>query len=207
MRVAVAGIDADELVALAHFDGLRMRRYSRRRRWVLRPTLAEGLDVGQSAAVEDGQLEVVQLDDDVVDAHADERGEQMLGGGDEDALAHEAGGVADFGDVAAGGGNFESCRDRCGGRRCRSRRARATGAWGPERRSGGRRRRTQSGRKLYFPDAMIQPSAFLNEDIDYNREWKVLVWQIGHTRYYKSHGIGCGWMLDDKSEKKRHLRG
>ena len=31
----------------------------------------------------------------------------MLGGGDEHALAHEAGGVADLGDVAADGGNFE----------------------------------------------------------------------------------------------------
>jgi len=31
----------------------------------------------------------------------------VLGGGDEDALAHEAGGVADFGDVPAGGGDFE----------------------------------------------------------------------------------------------------
>ena len=34
-------------------------------------------------------------------------GEQVLGGGDEHALAHEAGGVADLGDVAAGGGDFE----------------------------------------------------------------------------------------------------
>ena len=32
---------------------------------------------------------------------------RVLGGGDEDALAHEAGGVADLGDVAAGGGDFE----------------------------------------------------------------------------------------------------
>jgi hypothetical protein len=31
----------------------------------------------------------------------------MLGGGDEDALAHEAGGVADFGDVAPEGGDEE----------------------------------------------------------------------------------------------------
>jgi hypothetical protein len=31
----------------------------------------------------------------------------VLGGGDEDALAHEGGGVGDFGDVAAGGGDFE----------------------------------------------------------------------------------------------------
>ena len=71
------------------------------------PACEEGLDVGQRAAVEDGQLEVVELDDDVVDAHADERGEQVFGGGDEHALAHEAGGVADLGDVAADGGDFE----------------------------------------------------------------------------------------------------
>jgi hypothetical protein len=31
----------------------------------------------------------------------------VLGGGDEDALAHEAGGVTDFGDVAAGCWDFE----------------------------------------------------------------------------------------------------
>ena len=31
----------------------------------------------------------------------------MLGGLDEDALAHEGGGVGDAGDVAAGGGDFE----------------------------------------------------------------------------------------------------
>ena len=70
--------------------------------------VAEGLGVRECAAVEDGELEVVEFDEDVVDAGAEEGGEQMLGGGDEDALTHEAGGVADFGDVAAGGGNFES---------------------------------------------------------------------------------------------------
>ncbi len=31
----------------------------------------------------------------------------MFGGGDEDAFAHQAGGVADLGDVAAGGFDFE----------------------------------------------------------------------------------------------------
>jgi hypothetical protein len=69
---------------------------------------AEGLGVGERAAVEDGELEVVEIDEDVVDAEAEEGGEQVLGGGDEHALAHEAGGVADLGDVAAGGGDFES---------------------------------------------------------------------------------------------------
>ena len=36
----------------------------------------------------------------------------MLGGGDEDALAHEAGGVADFRDIAASGGDGESVEVR-----------------------------------------------------------------------------------------------
>ena len=67
----------------------------------------ECLDVGQGAAVQDGQLQVVQLGNHVVHAHADERGEQMLGGGDQHALAHQAGGVADFGHIAANGGNFK----------------------------------------------------------------------------------------------------
>ncbi len=87
--------------------GFSTRMYSRRRRWVRMPALENGLDIGQGAAVEDGQFEVVELDDDVVDAHADERGEQMFGGGDEHALAHQAGGVADLGDVAADGWDFE----------------------------------------------------------------------------------------------------
>ncbi len=65
------------------------------------------MDVGAGGAIEDGELEIVEFDDDVVDAHADEGGEQVFGGGDEDALAHEAGGVGDLGDVATGSGDLE----------------------------------------------------------------------------------------------------
>ena len=52
-------------------------------------------------------FEVVHLDDDVVHAEADKRGEQVLGGGNQHGLTHQAGGVADLGDVAAVGGDFE----------------------------------------------------------------------------------------------------
>ena len=69
--------------------------------------IVEGLDIRQRAAVEDGQFEVVELDDHVVDAHADTGREQVFGGRDQDALAHQAGGVSDFGDVAADRLNFE----------------------------------------------------------------------------------------------------
>ena len=68
---------------------------------------AKCLDIRQRAAVQNGQLKIVQLDNDVVDAHADQRREQMFGGGDQHALAHQAGGVADLGHVASGRGNLE----------------------------------------------------------------------------------------------------
>ena len=104
--VAVAGIDADELVVLAHFD-LEDADVFAAAALDLDADVVEGFDIGKRAAVEDGEFEVVDLDDDVVDAGADAGGEKVLGGGDEDALAHEAGGVGDLGDVAAGGGDFE----------------------------------------------------------------------------------------------------
>ncbi len=107
MLVAAAGVDADELGAFADLDFFEDADVLAAAALLLEADRLEGLHVGERGAVEDGQLEVVDLDDDVVDAVADERGEQMLGGGDEHALAHEAGGVADLGDVAAGGGDLE----------------------------------------------------------------------------------------------------
>ena len=62
---------------------------------------------GQAAAVQDGHFEVVDLHVDVVDAHGVEDAQQVLGGGDQDALAHQAGGVADARHVPPTGGNRE----------------------------------------------------------------------------------------------------
>jgi hypothetical protein len=109
--VARAGVDAYEFVsvgrAFADLDGLEDADVLALAALTLEAVGEDGGDVGERAAVEDGDLEVVDLDDDVVDAEADESGEQMLGGLDKDALAHEGGGVADACDVAAGGGDFK----------------------------------------------------------------------------------------------------
>ena len=61
--------------------------------------LVKCLDIRQRAAVEDRKLEVVQFDDDVVDAGADAGRKKMLRGRNQDALAHQTGGVRDLGDV------------------------------------------------------------------------------------------------------------
>jgi len=109
--VAVAGIDADELVAggraFADFDGLEDADVLAFAALAFEAGGEDGGDVGEGAAVEDGDLEVVDFYDDVVDAEADEGGEKVLSGLDEDALAHEGGRVGDARDVAAGGGDLE----------------------------------------------------------------------------------------------------
>src|SRR5580693_4271534 len=63
------------------------------------PGLVEELEEGLGGTVEDGDFYVVEVDEDVVDAVGVGGGEKMLGGGEQDALLHEAGGVADARDV------------------------------------------------------------------------------------------------------------
>ncbi len=82
------------------------------------------VDEWSAAAVEDRHFQVVEFDIGVVDTHAIEDAEQMLGCGDEDATAHQAGGVAHSLYKAPAGGDLEAlqiCADeynaRGGGRR------------------------------------------------------------------------------------------
>jgi hypothetical protein len=109
--VAGARVDADELVAVGgaftDFDGLEDADVLALAALALEAVSEDGDDVGEGAAIEDGDFEIVNLDDDIVDAEADEGGEKVLGGLNEYALAHEGGGVADAGDVATSGGDFE----------------------------------------------------------------------------------------------------
>ena len=109
--VAIAGIDADELVAggriFADLDGLEDAEVFTLAALALEACGEDGGDVGEGAAVEDGDLEVVDFYDDVVDAEADEGREKVLGGLDEDALTHEGGGVGDARHVATRRGDFE----------------------------------------------------------------------------------------------------
>ena len=105
--VAGAGVDADELGTFANFEGLEDADVLALAALELEAVSEDGFDVRAGGAVEDGNFEIVDFDDDVVDTEADEGREQVLGGGDEDALAHERGGVGDFCDVAAGGGDLE----------------------------------------------------------------------------------------------------
>ena len=75
-------------------DGESERREGQSRR-------ADHVDKRLSAAIEDGQLEIVDLNQGIVESNAYTCGEQVLGGRNEHAFLHQAGGVADTRDVPA----------------------------------------------------------------------------------------------------------
>jgi hypothetical protein len=61
----------------------------------------------ETAAVENWDFQVVDIDPAVVDSGGVKNRKQVLGGGNQDALAHETRGVGDAGDVLPGGGKGE----------------------------------------------------------------------------------------------------
>ena len=60
------------------------------------------------AAIQNRQFQVVEFDDRIVHAYSHQGREQVLRGGNEDALFHQAGGVADLGHVVTHGFDFEA---------------------------------------------------------------------------------------------------
>ena len=66
--VAVTGVDADELRAVADLDLAQDAEVLAAAALADEADTLEGLDVRERAAVEDGDFEVVDFDDDVIDA-------------------------------------------------------------------------------------------------------------------------------------------
>jgi hypothetical protein len=65
--------------------------------------LIEQLKERFGGTVQDGNFDVVEVDEDVVDTVGIGGGEKVFGGGEEDTLLHEAGSVTDAGNVVAVG--------------------------------------------------------------------------------------------------------
>ena len=63
--------------------------------------MLEHLHEGLGGAVQNGNFDRVDVDENVVDSAGVDRGEQVLGRGQQHALFHQAGGVADARDVVA----------------------------------------------------------------------------------------------------------
>ena len=86
----------------------RILRYLRGRRCLRRPAFWISSTKGSALPSRMGSSRLSSLDDGIVHAQADERREQVLGGRDEHAFFHQAGGVADAGHVAADGLDFKA---------------------------------------------------------------------------------------------------
>src|ERR1035441_4995732 len=102
-RIGVCRIHGNEFIALAQFDLPHDPEISARFALSPNPRLLNHFYKRTGAAIQNGQLKIVQLDDGIVDADAGKRREQVLGSGDEHALLHQAGGVTDAGHVASAG--------------------------------------------------------------------------------------------------------
>src|ERR1700686_1645049 len=106
--IGICGIDSDRFIAFAQFNLAEDTKIGARLALFPNPGPLNHFDKGFSAAVEDGQFEIVEFYDGVVDTHASEGREQVLGGGDEHALFHQAGGVADASYVTSAGLDLEA---------------------------------------------------------------------------------------------------
>ena len=101
-------MNRNKLVALAHLNFAKNPQILAGPALLADPGLLNQFDKRQGAAIEDGEFEIVQLHNRIVHAQPDKGREQVLGGGDEHALLHETGGIADAGDVAADGFNLKA---------------------------------------------------------------------------------------------------
>ena len=75
---------------------------------MLNTSAADQLNKRLTAAVKNRDFQVIDFDEGVVDTHAVEHAQEVFGGRDQDALAHQAGGVADLLYVAPACGDREA---------------------------------------------------------------------------------------------------
>ena len=74
--VTFAWIHGNELAVLADFHTLQYAQILPPAALVPGCDLGKSLHIRQGAAIQDGQLQIVQFDDDIVDAHADQGGKE-----------------------------------------------------------------------------------------------------------------------------------
>jgi len=99
----VGGMDGNATAVFDDFDGLEDAEIASLAAKAAEAGSIEKLEKGLCGTIENGDFDVVDVDEDVVDAVGIGGSEKVLGGGKEDALLHKAGGVADASDVVAVG--------------------------------------------------------------------------------------------------------
>src|SRR6266850_138704 len=99
----IGRMDSNAAAVFDDFDGLEDFKVAAFSTEAAEACLIKELEEGLGGTVEDGDFDIVEVNEDVVDAVGIGGGEKVLGGGEQDALLHKAGGVADASDVVAMG--------------------------------------------------------------------------------------------------------
>src|SRR6266849_4913077 len=97
----IGRINADAAVLFDDFDGLDNFEVAAAATQPANASLIEKPQEWFGRAIEYGNLDRINVYEDVVDPRRINRREQMFGSGKQHALLHQAGGVADASDVAA----------------------------------------------------------------------------------------------------------
>ena len=102
----IGRIERNALVAARNGDGPDDLQVFARHRQPLHAGLVDEIDEWRRAAVHDRHFRRVELDNDVVDPHADERGKEMLDRLDRDFVARQAGRKLNPRQIVHGRGHF-----------------------------------------------------------------------------------------------------
>jgi hypothetical protein len=99
--------DGDAAAIFDDFDGLENFKVAAFSTEAAETGLIKELEEGLGGTVENGDFDVVEVNKDVVDAVGIGCGQKVFGGGEQDALLHKAGGIADTGNIVAVGFDWE----------------------------------------------------------------------------------------------------
>src|SRR6266436_29425 len=97
----IGGIDADAAVAFDNFERLQNLHVAAPSAELSNAALLQHLHKRLGAAIQDRYFNRINVDENVVNAAGIDGGEQVLGGGEQNALLHEARGIAYARDVVA----------------------------------------------------------------------------------------------------------
>lgn len=95
----ICGVDADAAITFADFQRLHYLQITALAAQLPHAGLFQHLHERLGGAVQDRHFDGIDVDVDVVDAAGIDRGKEMLGGGQQHALLHQAGGIAYAGNV------------------------------------------------------------------------------------------------------------
>jgi hypothetical protein len=99
----VGGMNGDATAVFDDFDRFEDAEIASLAAKAAKACSIEELQERLGGTIEDGDFDVVDVDENVVDAVGIGGGEKVFGGGEQDTLLHEAGGVANASDVVAVG--------------------------------------------------------------------------------------------------------